>query len=435
MKKFITLISLKNSLFLNTVSNIVVGYRSKLCSFSRNACLFLGYVFLISLSLGIYDVLFNLYILKLGFKEDSLGLILSLVSIATGLSAIPAAMLCDRLGRKNTLLLSCLLLLISFIFLYTTTSIILLAFFSFLYGISTALKIVTASTFMAENSSSKERMYLFSMYYLLYTVGVMIGNLAGGTFPQFFVNYMNLSSSGPEAYQFALYASLAAVFIALLPLLFIKNIRIAAPKKPTPIFTLSSTLKTRTIQKLIFFNALIGMGWGLALPYFNVYFDIVLGTSSRQIGLIFSISQVVMMFTLLLVPVLTEGFGKVNVITLVQLSSIPFLLLFVSTSTISVAAFAYIMRTAIMNMSNPILNSFNMEVVNETQRATVNSLIWMSCYICVGLSTYAGGFMMTHGYYTLPFLLTCMLYAIASILYYIFFEKLEKKKETIDVLS
>ena len=57
-------------------------------------------------------------------------------------------MFCDRAGRKNTLLLSCLLLLFSFAVLYTTTSIFLLAFFSILYGVSSSLKIVTASTFM-----------------------------------------------------------------------------------------------------------------------------------------------------------------------------------------------------------------------------------------------------------------------------------------------
>jgi predicted MFS family arabinose efflux permease len=91
------------------------------------------------------------------------------------------------------------------------------------------------------------------------------------------------------------------------------------------------------------------------------------------------------------------------------------------------------MRTAIMNMSNPILSSFNMEIVSEAQRATVNSLIWMSCYTCVGVSTYAGGLMMAHNYYTLPFLLTCILYIVASVLYYFFFEKIEKEQKNLKI--
>ncbi|WP_048156338.1 MFS transporter [Methanosarcina sp. Kolksee] len=431
MKKYS---SFNSKFILNATISVVAGYREKLNCFSRNACLFLGYIFLISLSLGIYEVIFNLYILRLGFREDFLGLMLSLVSISTGLFAIPAAMFCDRVGRKSTLLLSCLLLLFSFAVLYTTTSTLLLVLFSILYGVSSSLKIVTASTFMVENSTSYERMHLFSMYYLLYTIGVMIGNFAGGILPQTFTSSLNIDPADPTGYQLSLYASLTAVLISLLPLIFIKNKKPALPGKSDLFSTLSSTLRSKTIQKLVLVNGLIGMGWGLALPYFNVYFDIVLGASSRQIGFIFSLSQVVMMFTLLFVPILTEWLGKVKIVALVQLSSIPFLLLFTSTSLLTIAAFGYIMRSAIMNMSNPILSSFNMEVVSEDQRATVNSLIWMSCYTCVGLSTYAGGLMMAHNYYSLPFLLTCILYVVATVLYYLFFEKMEKEQRNLEVV-
>ncbi|AYK13910.1 MAG: MFS transporter [Methanosarcina flavescens] len=425
--------SLNSRLVLNTTISAVAGYRAKLNGFSRNACLFLVYVFLISLSLGIYEVIFNLYILRLGYREDFLGFMLSLVSVSTGLFAIPAAMFCDRAGRKNTLLLSCLLLLFSFSILYTTTSKFLLAFFSVVYGVSSSLKIVTAPTFMVENSTGYERMHLFSMYYLLYTVGVMIGNFAGGNLPQIFISFLDINPIGPVAYQLSLYASLAAVLISLLPLIFINNKRNNLVERSAAFSTLFSTLRSVTIQKLILVNGLIGMGWGLALPYFNVYFDIVLGASSKQIGIIFSLSQLVMMFTLLFVPILTEGLGKVKVVALVQLASIPFLLLFISTSILAIAAFGFVMRSAIMNMSNPVLSSFNMEIVSEDQRATVNSLIWMSCYTFVGLSTYAGGLMMAHGFYTLPFLLTCILYIVATVLYYIFFEKVEKKQKIIDM--
>lgn len=425
--------SLNGRFVLNTAISAVAGYRAKLNGFSRNACLFLVYVFLISLSLGIYEVIFNLYILRLGYREDFLGFMLSLVSVSTGLFAIPAAMFCDRAGRKNTLLLSCLLLLLSFSILYTTTSKFLLAFFSVVYGVSSSLKIVTAPTFMVENSTGYERMHLFSMYYLLYTVGVMIGNFAGGNLPQIFISFLDINPIGPVAYQLSLYASLAAVLISLLPLIFINNKRNNLVERSAAFSTLFSTLRSVTIQKLILVNGLIGMGWGLALPYFNVYFDIVLGASSKQIGIIFSLSQLVMMFTLLFVPILTEGFGKVKVVALVQLASIPFLLLFISTSILAIAAFGFVMRSAIMNMSNPVLSSFNMEIVSEDQRATVNSLIWMSCYTFVGLSTYAGGLMMAHGFYTLPFLLTCILYIVATVLYYIFFEKVEKKQKIIDM--
>jgi MFS family permease len=425
MKKYLLI---NGKFLLNNTLDAAIGYRLKINGFSRNARFFLGYIFLITLNLGIYSVIFNLYILRLGFKEDFLGLILSLVSISTGLFAIPAAMTCDRIGRKNTLLLSCLLLMISLVFLYSTTSTILLTFFSILYGTSSALNVVTGSTFLVENSESSERMHLFSMYYALYTLALMIGNFVGGSLPKILINSLGIDPTGPEAYQLSLYISFFSVFLSFLPLVFIKDRKTNCGKSSDQLLILLSLSRSGLIQKMILVYALIGMGWGMALPFFNVYFDVVLKTSSDQIGSIFSLSEVIMMIALLFVPILTEKFGKVLIVSLVQLSSIPFLLLFISSSTLIVVAFAYIMRSALMNMANPIFNSFKLEIVRENQRATVNSLTWMSCYTFVGLSTYFGGLLMAWGYYKLPFILTCILYAAAAVLYYIFFENLEKQK-------
>jgi MFS family permease len=89
------------------------SYAAKVMRFSFNARMYLLFVFLTTLNLGIYGVIFNLYILRLGFGEDLLGLILSSASTATGLFAIPAAFICDRLGRKRTLLLSSVLSVLS----------------------------------------------------------------------------------------------------------------------------------------------------------------------------------------------------------------------------------------------------------------------------------------------------------------------------------
>ena len=82
-------------------------------------------------------------------------------------------------------------------------------------------------------------------------------------------------------------------------------------------------------------------------------------------------------------------------------------------------------------MSNPVISNFNMEIVEPEHRATVNSLTWMSCYTFVGISTYVSGLIMAKGYYKSPFLITCVVYIIASVLYYVFFEKVEKSHNSV----
>jgi hypothetical protein len=257
--------------FLLTMTiNAATGYMSKINGFSRNACLFLGYIFLISLSLGIYDVIFNLYILRLGFREDFLGLMLSLCFHVHRPVCNSCGYVLRQGGQKNTLLLSCLLLLISFAVLYTTTSPSAGFIQCSLRGIFISQNCHSVHI-MVENSTSYERMHLFSMYYLLYTIGVMLGNLAGGTLPQVFIKFLDLDPAGPGAYQLSLYASLAAVLFSLLPLVFINSKETMLTDRPALFSTLFSTLgQERSENCFGKWNHRHGMGVILPISMFTL---------------------------------------------------------------------------------------------------------------------------------------------------------------------
>lgn len=406
------------------------GYLARLKSFSHNARQYLLFVFLTTLNQGIYGVIFNLYILSLGFREDFLGLILSLSSASIGLFAIPAALICDRLGRKNTLLLSSVLYTLSLIFLYNTTSRELLAISSIAYGVALALSLVTGGTFLVENSTAYERMHLFSMYYIIYTVSILSGNMVGGFFPGMLADMLSFDPGGAMSYRLTLYVSLAATIISLLPLSYIKEKSSQKNANMSHLKVYKSIFQSKTACQMIFIYCLYGIGWGISLPYFNVYFDTILGAGTSEIGIIFSASQLTMVIGYFLVPMLTEELGKIRLASIVQVLSIPFLLMFTFTSSVLVAALGYVMRWLLMNMANPVLNSFKLEIVSNEQRSIMNSLTWMACYTFVGIGTYAGGLLMARGQNTMPFLITSVFYGITAILYYAYFNEVERRQNT-----
>jgi MFS family permease len=419
----------------------ICGYADRLRCFSPNAKLYLLFVFLTTLNIGIYGVIFNLYILSLGFGEDFLGLILSLSSASIGVFAIPAAFVCDRLGRKKTLLLSSLLLSLSLFFLYNTTSRELLMAFSIAYGGASTLSLVTGATFLVENSKSYERMHLFSMYSIIYAISTFSGNMVGGFFPDFFANlpldhFIRQADISTE-YRLTLYISLAAAITSLLPLLYIEEKRTWEKTGIScQIQVYRSVFRSKIVKRMLVFYCIFGLGWGTSLPYFNVFFDVVYRASSDQIGMIFSVSQLLMMAGYFLVPGITERMGKVRMASTVQAASIPFLLMFTLASSISAAAIGYAMRHMLMNMANPVLNSFKLEISGPKERSMINSVMWMACYIFVGMGTYAGGLMMANGEYRTPFLLTGLIYFTSAVLYYMWFNDFERilnaqKKEKI----
>ncbi len=403
------------------------GYASKLRRFNPNARKYLLFVFLTTLNAGIYGVIFNLYILRLGFGEDFLGLILSISATSMGLFSIPAAFVCDRLGRKRTLLLSSVLSAISLFFLYNTTTPELLVLFSLASGMASALGLVTGSTFLLENSTKEERMYLFSMSSLIYTFSLLSGNMLGGFLPDILADLISAQSGSAISYRLTLYVSLVATVASLLPLAYVAEKNSEENNGIRGQLNIyRSIFKSKVIRQMTLFYCLYGVGWGTSLPYFNVYFDTVLGASANQIGIFFSVSQVFMILGYFLVPVLTERTGKVRLVSIVQILSIPFLLMFVLTNNLLIAVVGFVMRYMLMNMANPILNSFKLEIVQPEERSMINSIMWMACYTFVGIGNYAGGLMMAAGDSRMPFMVTGVFYAATAVFYYICFNKLKE---------
>ena len=81
-------------------------YVGKLRLFRRNARLYILNTILGGVAFGIFRLLFNFYILSLGYDEAMLGQLLTVSSLVALIGALPAGYLSDRLGRKPSLLLS-----------------------------------------------------------------------------------------------------------------------------------------------------------------------------------------------------------------------------------------------------------------------------------------------------------------------------------------
>jgi len=89
-------------------------------------------------------------------------------------------------------------------------------------------------------------------------------------------------------------------------------------------------------------------------------------------------------------------------------------------------ATAYILRTALMNMSGSIGTMLQMELVSDTERATTSGLMTMADSLPRATAASAAGVMLTEGNFVTPFLITATVYPLAASLYYVLFRKIEK---------
>jgi MFS family permease len=391
-----------------------------------NARMFLAFNFLTSLYVGISSVIFNLYIIKLGYNEQFLGLIISITMISTGLFAFPAAQVCDRVGSKKTLLLSSVLSTIVLFLLYVLTSQEWLLILSLLSGIFSTVPTIIAAPFMVENSTPEDRIYLFSVNFTLFVVATVMGMAIGGYLPQVWSSIFHVDGSAVTSFRYTLYVSVAVAIVSILPLMLLQEKKKTCVNTPDFRKMVRGLAASSTVKRLVTISCVIGLGAGLIVPFFNVYFNKMLAATPGQIGIIFALAQASMAVGAIAVPFLVSRIGKVRTVSLTYLISIPFLIVLALSTNLYIASAAYILRMLFMNMSMPISNSFSMEIVNSEEMASVSSLTSMGNFMAIAISSYIAGVLMSYGSYLLPYVATCVLYMSAAALYFKFFRKLEE---------
>ncbi|KYK32103.1 MAG: MFS transporter [Theionarchaea archaeon] len=389
----------------------------ELRSFSRNARLFLLSNGILSLSSGIFYLVFNIYVVEgLEYSESFLGILLSASPFSGALFSLPAGMLGDRIGRKRCLIAGAAASVLFRGLLATATPQGVLIAANAVLGFTVTLTYVSFAPFMMENASSKERVHLFSVNGAISILGYTTGAFLGGRLPSI------LSMPQPEALRATLLVSVALSCAAVIPLLFLTE------KRKETFFSEKIVKSTSLMKKFLLIQVLVGFGAGLIVPFFNIFFRIRMEASIETIGIIFSLGSIATGTATFLAAPVASRWGKVRSIVVTQLGSLPFLLMIAYSPTLYLVTTGYIAREALMNMGGPIASAFMMEQMKEEERATVNGIInggWNGSWGC---SNIIAGSLMNRNLYEIPFLITCALYAVSTFLYYIFFASLERNQ-------
>lgn len=411
------------------------SYIGRIRRFRRNAQLYLVCIALGQISLGAYGVTYNLYLRALDYSKSTIGILVFVEALAAGLASLPAGMFSDRFGRRRSLYYAIILSgLAAFGQISFTQTLPLLLVFNFMRGSANTFRTISQAPFLMENSSPEERVHLFSANQALSTMASVLGSAVGGALPALLISQAFVHGLEISALRWTLAFSISCYFLAAIPVFFIKEgVR---EYKPRPaLIELGLALKSPNIRHMAVFNAFIGMGAGMVIPFFNVFLRDQLGATTGQVGSIMSVSQIILTVAVLISPILSQRLGKVKAVTTTQMLSIPFLLTAGYVPSLRIVAVAFWMRNALMNMSSPISGTFAMEMLSGNQRATANSLFNMTNQITRAIAGILGGFMMDRMGNSSPYIVTAGLYLIATLYYRKHFTPVEKQLKEAEELA
>ncbi|MBS3872400.1 MAG: MFS transporter [Firmicutes bacterium] len=406
--------------------SFIYDYVQKIKSFSYNARLFLLAGIIGALYQSVYGVLGNLYILQAGLGEDFLGLMISLSSFASVLFALPAGMLSDYVGRRRSLLSAAVMAAATHvaIILHPTELVIVAA--TIIGGAAGAVMMVTSSPFLVENSSREERNHLFSVNGATWTISGIIGSFLGGALPLLWATWLNDVPDSFAVYRATLLMTSLLLVLSVVPYALLRDTHAAEKAKGKRASGINFPPWRLGVQFLVP-EFIMGFGAGMIIPFLNVYFAHHLQATAAEIGLIFSVMMLVTTVAILAAPLLGARYGKVRATTITRLLSVPLLLTIALTNNLWVASMAAWFRSALMNMSGPLVSSFTMEILDPAERATMSSALSMTWTLAWGISARLGGHIMKTYSYNLPYFFTAVLYVLSALAFYYFFAPREAK--------
>lgn len=389
--------------------------------FSRNARLYLLNVLIIGAAMGVFRLLFNFYVLSLGYNEALVGSLITVSSFTALLAALPMGYLADLVGRKNSLLLSGVLLSASVLAIVIWPSEGMLYAMNVVSGLGQSLAAVTMAPFMMENSGEEERTYLFSFSSGLQMAMASVGSWIGGYLPSWIGLTRGVPAVSSQAYAGALLVVSITFAIGLIPLAMLRTPRLQRSERSVFAPLSYASKQPSLLGKLILPILVTSIGAGLIMPFMNVFFRQVHHQPDPVVGSLFAWGSLAMGIGLLLAPPLANRMGKIQLVVATQALSIPFLIILGFSPIFWLSTMAYFIRLALMNMSTPVYQTFVMEQVEPSARATVASLVSMAWNFGWTLSPTISGILQVRYGFGPPFLGTIILYTISTLLYWAFF--------------
>jgi predicted MFS family arabinose efflux permease len=337
---------------------------------SEGFWLFFAGCFFFDFGMYVFFLLYNLFLLDRGFKENFLGLMTSATSIGAIVGTIPAGMFAQRFGLRKALLLCLTAVPLIFALRSLLSGEAWLLALSFLGGGAITIWAVCISPAIAQLTSTQSRPFGFS---LIFSSGIAVGILGGqtgGHLPGW------LAHVGPvvtalRAKQMALLIACALMALATVP---ISRLRFVSPPAQDKKFYPRSPFLVRYLAVI----ALWSLAVGAFSPFFNVYFSQHLRMQVKEIGTVYSISHISQVIAMLAAPVILRKFGLVTGIMYTQVAAALALGCMASVPGASTATVIYITYVAFQWMAEPGMLTLLMNQVRpseQTGASAMNSLV------------------------------------------------------------
>ena len=403
-------------------SGILPSFRG-INSDARNLILSIA---LISFGTGIVYVTLALYLYAAGFSTTLIGIVSSTQFVAAVLTGIPVAMLADAYGRKKILAINLFLMGLAGMIWFLTGNLTAVLLGAFLFGMANSSSVSPFNALLTQKTKDeRNRNDVFAILGFAGGIANGFGALASSSSTLVFHNYFGLSSVNSFRPLFLL--EFVLCFSALIVIMTrVDEIHVAKnSKKSRKKLSFKLPKKSMPVVWKLSILGLIGLGAGLIVPLFALWFELKFGIGISVIGPLFSIVTFGVSIAGLFTPKIASKRGSVSTIVMTQLSSVALLVVIPFLANYALAGAAMVGRNILMNMSLPIQRSYYMGLFDPSERASAYSIVNTFDAVPRAWGPSIAGYLFSLGEYNTPFYITSVLYFAAISSFYFIFRNLK----------
>jgi MFS family permease len=403
---------------------VTASYWQRVRGLQHSAKLYLVCTVFQSMTMSLSILLFNLYLISMGFDAAFIGLNSALVSGARLASAIPAGFLADRIGRKRSMVIGLAGATVAQFGLSTLTQGWLILCANVLAGVFGSLFLTSVAPFLTENSTSEQRAMLFTVDSSLMNLASFVASTGGGYLPGLFAGLLRVGPESTEAYRAVLITGACSMGLALLPILLIPDGTEPVSRHRASGFSWRFWQRLSNpglMVKLFLPRALIAFGAGLVFPFLNLFFKDRFAISDAALGWIFGITNVLSAAVMLWGGTVAEKLGKIRAMFYARLLGVPGLLVIGFVRSLPIVVIAHWTRSGFMRLGDPLYMAHAMELLPEDERATGSSLLSTGWNVGWSLAPYVSGQLLPRTGWGPLFLGTILFYSLSLACVYLFF--------------
>ena len=409
---------------------MALDYVRTLRRFNRNARLvFLSAALTWFSTFGIYSVLFNLYVLRLHYGPQFVGIVNASGLLSGAVFSLSAGELGRRLGSRRAMIIGLAMATLGYglvpaaQLLPSGTRAIWLAAAYFCACLGTwAVYIVNVSPFLVSVTGAEERSHAFSVLMALSTAAAFVGALVGGMLPTAFAAITATPLTQPTSYGL----SLLCAALLLIP----ATLAIASTCEPAGEERAGSMERAGDDRRPLGLMAMVAAvlfiraaGQGSARVFVNVYMDAGLHMPTALIGTLAALGQLIAVPGALATPILATRWGNPRTYVIAVFGASLSLLLLALVPRWEAAALGSIGVTAMFAIASPALTTFEQSLVSQQWRPAMEGTVMMSVNLGRAAMAACGGYIIGYGGYGTLFAVGSALMAAGALAFWSYFRR------------